>query len=185
MAGYLTGQLLIAMPQMDDTRFQNTVVLICQHDNSSAMGVILNQERDGLHLDELTEQVGIGTPRFNSDEPIYHGGPVEQSRGVVIHSSDHILPDSIIISADIALTTNIKILSEISNGIGPNQYIVALGHASWCEGQLEQELRENVWLTMPYDADLIFDNNSQDIWGACFNRLGISRGHLSASVGHA
>ena len=185
MSGYLTGQLLVAMPQMDDTRFQHTVLLVCQHDSASAMGVVLNQQRDGLMLDELTEQVGIGTPRFNRDEPIYYGGPVEQSRGIVIHSSDHILPDSIIISADMAMTSNIKILSEIANGLGPNQYIVALGHASWSAGQLDQELRDNVWLTMPYDADLIFANKSQDIWSACFSSLGIARSHLSARAGRA
>ena len=185
MSDYLTGQLLVAMPQMDDKRFQHTVLLVCQHDSESAMGVILNQHRANLQLDDLTEQVGIGTPRFNADEPIYYGGPIEETRGIVIHSSDHILPDSIIISRDMAMTSNIKILSEISNGIGPNQYIIALGHASWTAGQLDQELRDNAWLTMPYDADLIFDNKSDDIWGACFNSLGIARGHLSISAGHA
>ncbi len=185
MPGYLTGQLLIAMPQMDDSRFQHTVLLVCQHDSNSAMGVVLNQHRDGIMMDDLSEQVGIGTPRFNRDEPIYYGGPVEQSRGIVVHSSDHILPDSVIISADMAMTSNIKILSEIANGIGPTQFIIALGHASWTAGQLDQELRDNIWLTMPYDADLIFANKADDIWGECFSSLGIARGHLSISAGHA
>ena len=185
MSGYLTGQLLVAMPGMDDRRFEHTVILVCQHDNSSAMGVILNQERDGLHLDDLSKQIGIGVPRFHEGEPIYYGGPVEQSRGIVIHSSDHILPDSVIISSDMAMTSNIKILSEISNGVGPNQFIIALGHASWSAGQLDRELRDNIWLTMPYDGDLIFANSSSDIWSACFSSLGISRGHLSMTVGHA
>jgi putative transcriptional regulator len=185
MTGYLTGQLLIAMPQMDDTRFRHTVLLVCQHDSKSAMGVILNQRREGVELADLSKQLEMGTPRFNCHEPIYNGGPVEQTRGVVVHSGDHILPDSVIISPDMAMTSNIKILSEISDGIGPNQFIIALGHASWTAGQLDQELRDNIWLTMPYDADLIFSNSSDDIWGACFNSLGISRWNLSANAGHA
>jgi putative transcriptional regulator len=185
MSGYLTGQLLIAMPQMDDTRFRHTVLLVCQHDDKSAMGVILNLRRDNVQLGDLSEQLGIGVPRFNSDEPIYNGGPVEQTRGVVVHSSDHMLPDSVSITNDMAMTSNIKILSEIANGIGPNQFIIALGHASWSAGQLDRELRDNIWLTMPYDADLIFANRSDDIWGACFSSLGISRGHLSTNAGHA
>lgn len=185
MTAYLDGQLLVAMPQMDDKRFKQTVLLVCSHDADAAMGVVLNQQREDLYLKDLAEQVGIGTPRFNANIPIYRGGPVEQSRGIVIHSNEHMLPDSLPISHHMAMTSNIKILSEIAGGVGPNDYIIALGHASWTAGQLEQELHDNVWLTLPYEADLIFDNDSGDIWTSCFNRLGITAAHLSATAGHA
>ena len=185
MTAYLDGQLLVAMPQMDDKRFKETVILVCSHDGTSAMGVILNQKRKDLYLKDLAEQVGIGTPRFNTDIPIYNGGPVEQSRGIVIHSSEHMLPDSMDINRNMAMTSNIKILSEIAGGVGPEDFIIALGHASWTEGQLEQELHDNVWLTLPYEPELIFDNHADDIWASCFNHLGIATAHLSATAGHA
>ncbi|MCE2516288.1 MAG: YqgE/AlgH family protein [Alphaproteobacteria bacterium] len=185
MPGFLNGQLLIAMPQMDDKRFQNTVLLICSHDSTQAMGVVLNQRHNDLELSELAQQVGIGEPRFNANEPIHIGGPVEPSRGIVVHSSEHVLPDTTPINHDMAMTANIKVLSEIINGVGPNDFIIALGHASWTAGQLEKELRDNIWLTMPYESDLIFDHSPEEIWGACFTRLGISAGHLSTTAGHA
>ena len=109
MTAYLDGQLLVAMPQMDDKRFKQTVLLVCSHDADAAMGVVLNQQREDLYLKDLAEQVGIGTPRFNANIPIYRGGPVEQSRGIVIHSNEHMLPDSLPISHHMAMTSNIKI----------------------------------------------------------------------------
>lgn len=185
MADFLNGQLLIAMPQMDDHRFHNTVVLICSHDSDQAMGVVLNQRCDDLTLANLTEQIGIGLPRFHGDEPVYIGGPVEPSRGIVVHSSDHVLPDTTTINHDMAMTFNIKVLSEIANGVGPNKFLITLGHARWGPQQLDQELRNNLWLTMPYEADLIFEFSPEQIWGACLARLGISAAHLSTSAGHA
>jgi putative transcriptional regulator len=185
MSAFLTGQLLVAMPQMDDKRFRHTVLLICSHDENAAMGVIVNQPREDLHLSDLAEQLGIGTPRFNALDPIYNGGPMEQSRGIVIHSSEHMLPDSLTITPDMGMTSNIKILSEIANGYGPSDYLIALGHASWTGGQLERELHDNVWLTMPYEADLVFDQQVNEIWSSCFSRLGIATAHLSPVAGNA
>ena len=185
MSAFLTGQLLVAMPQMDDKRFRQTVLLICSHDENAAMGVIVNQPREDLHLSDLAEQLGIGTPRFNALDPIYNGGPMEQSRGIVIHSSEHMLPDSLTITPEMGMTSNIKILSEIANGYGPSDYLIALGHASWTSGQLERELHDNVWLTMPYEADLVFDQQVNEIWSSCFSRLGIATAHLSPVAGNA
>ena len=185
MAHYLTGQFLIAMPQMDDPRFRNTVIFMCNHDDDSAMGVVINQAMDGLYLDSLAEQVGIGTPRFWGDTPVYNGGPVEQSRGLVIHSSDHVLPDSININDHMAMTSNIKIISEIANGYGPQEFLVTLGHASWTAGQLEHEIKNNVWLTLPFQHDLIFNDNIDTIWAGCYTRLGIPTAQISTTYGHA
>ena len=185
MANYLAGQMLIAMPQMDDKRFRNSVILICSHDSDAAMGLIINQPMDGLYLDELAEQIGIGTPRFCGDVPIFNGGPVEQSRGMVLHSSEHVLPDTITINDRMAMTSNIKIIAEIGNGHGPTDFIVALGHASWSAGQLEDELRSNVWLTMPFQEDLIFGEPMGGIWSSCYSRMGISTAHISPFSGNA
>ena len=185
MAHYLTGQFLIAMPQMDDSRFRNAVIFMCSHDDDAAMGVVINQAMDGLYLDSLAEQIGIGTPRFWGETPVFNGGPVEPSRGLVIHSSEHVLPDSITISDRMAMTSNIKIINEIANGHGPQDFLVTLGHASWTAGQLEQEIRNNVWLTMPFQRDLLFSDKIDTIWPSCYSRLGISAAHISPFYGHA
>ncbi|MGC6484520.1 MAG: YqgE/AlgH family protein [Candidatus Puniceispirillales bacterium] len=185
MAHFLTGQFLIAMPQMDDPRFSNTVIFICSHDEDAAMGVVINQAMEDLYLDSLAEQIGIGTPRFWGDTPVFNGGPMEQSRGLVIHSSDHMLPDSITINDRMAMTSNIKIINEIANGYGPQDFIVALGHASWTSGQLEREIRNNVWLTLPFQQDLIFNDRIDQTWMNCFSRLGISTSQMSPYYGHA
>ena len=185
MANYLTGQFLIAMPQMDDSRFRNAVIFMCSHDENAAMGVVINHTIDGLHLDGLAEQIGIGTPRFQGETPVFNGGPVEQSRGMVIHSSEHVLPDSISITNRMAMTSNIKIINEIANGHGPRDFLVILGHASWSGGQLEKEIRNNVWLTMPFQRDLLFSDKADTIWHSCYARLGISALHISPVCGHA
>lgn len=185
MANSLAGQMLIAMPQMDDSRFRNTVLLICQHDKKSAMGLVINRTMDNLQLNQMAEQIGVGTPRFFGDTPIRYGGPVEQSRGMVLHSADHVLPGSITINDRIAMTSNIKIISEISNGCGPADFIITLGHASWSAGQLERELRGNVWLTMPYEEDIIFGQEMETTWNSCFNRLGVSAANISPYSGTA
>ena len=185
MTSFLNGQLLIAMPQMDDERFQHSVVLVCSHDEKQAMGVVVNKRHQKLRLADVAEQIGIGTPRFYADHPIYNGGPMETSRGIVVHSAEHILPDTTMINNEMAMTSNIKVLSEIANGVGPDEFIITLGHASWTAGQLEQELMDNVWLTMPYEPDLIFDQDADAIWGACFTHLGISMVHMSGTAGHA
>ena len=185
MTNFLAGQMLIAMPQMDDARFRNTVLLICQHDQSSAMGLVINRPMDNLHLNQMAEQIGVGTPRFFGDTPIYNGGPVEQSRGMVLHSSEHVLPGSITINERIAMTSNIKIISEISNGCGPAEFIITLGHASWSAGQLERELRGNIWLTMPFEKDIIFGEEMESTWNSCFNRLGASAASVSPYCGNA
>jgi putative transcriptional regulator len=181
----LLGQLLIASPQMDDPRFVNAVILICHHDETSAMGLIINHKADGMDLDELSKQLGTGTPRFGGDTPVHYGGPVEPSRGMVLHSSDHVLPETVMVSNEVAMTANIRIISEITNGYGPSEFIIALGHASWAAGQLENELKSNAWIIMPYAHDLVFSCLNRDQWQDCYSRLGIATEHMSSSVGHA
>ena len=182
----LTGQLLIATPQMADSRFANAVIVICRHDASSTMGLIINKKaKSGLTLQELVEQLKLGEPQVAGDTPIYQGGPVEVTRGMVLHSSDHLLTDSVMLGNEVAMTANIRIISEIINGGGPAEYIITLGHASWAEGQLENELKSNSWLTMPYVHDLVFHCLNRNQWQDCYTHLGIATEHMPASVGHA
>jgi len=181
----LQGQLLIASPHIDDSRFQRSVIMMCQHDQSSAMGVVINQRSAELDIAQLCETLEIGTPRFHGDQPIHIGGPVDGSRGFVLHSQDHMQPESVSVTHEIGLTSSINILRDITNGIGPVHSIISLGYAGWHAGQLEQELSANIWLNLPASSDLLFKVETEDLWDQAYAILGIDPAHYASAAGTA
>ena len=181
----LQGQLLIASPHIDDSRFQRSVIMMCQHDQSSAMGVVINHRSDQLDIAQLCETLEIGTPRFHGDQPIHIGGPVDGSRGFVLHSQDHMQPESVAVTHEIGLTSSVNILRDITNGIGPVHSIISLGYAGWHAGQLEQELSENIWLNLPASSDLLFKVETEDLWDKAYATLGIDPAHYASAAGTA
>lgn len=176
---------MIAAPQMLDERFKKAVILICQHDNESAMGFVINHPSNQLNLGALYETLDIGTPRFCAEQPIFIGGPVDGNRGFVVHSQDHMLPESSPITHEIGLTSSIHILKDISNGTGPVHSIISLGCAGWGAGQLDAEIAANAWLTLPASHDLVFDCNADDVWGESYATLGINPAHYANMAGNA
>ena len=181
----LQGQLLLASPHIGDERFEKSVILMCHHDSSSAMGLIINKRTSSLNLGDLYEKLDIGAPRFCAGNPVHIGGPVDSNRGFVLHSQDHMLPDSIQVTHDIGLTASIDILRDITEGIGPAQSIVSLGCAGWGAGQLDQEISENVWLNLPASAPLVFDYDRDTLWKQGFATLGIDPGFFAGTAGSA
>ncbi|MGB2015864.1 MAG: YqgE/AlgH family protein [Candidatus Puniceispirillum sp.] len=181
----LQGHLLIAAPQMLDPRFKKAVILMCQHDSKSAMGFVINQQSDQLNLGSLYETLEIGTPRFCADQPVFIGGPVDANRGFVVHSQDHMLPESNPITHEIGLTTSLHILEDISNGTGPSRSIISLGYAGWGGGQLEAEIAASAWLTLPASHELVFDCDTDDIWDETYAELGINPAHFNDTAGNA
>ncbi len=181
----LKGHLLIAHPKITDGRFFHAVIVICQHDDNSTMGVVINHRAARINLGKLYETLDIGAPRFCADQPVHIGGPVESNRGFVLHSQDHMLPESISITNEIGLTSSIEILREITNGTGPTHSIVSLGCAGWHAGQLENELSANVWLLLPATSDLVFRDGIHDIWNDAYKILGIKPVHLVSDTGNA
>ena len=181
----LQGQLLLASPHIGDERFEKSVILMCHHDSSSAMGLIINKRTSSLNLGDLYEKLDIGAPRFCAGNPVHIGGPVDSNRGFVLHSQDHMLPDSIQVTHDIGLTASIDILRDITEGIGPAQSIVSLGCAGWGAGQLDQEISENVWLNLPASAPLVFDYGRDTLWEQGFATLGIDPGFFAGTAGSA
>ena len=184
-AASLKGQLLIASPHIGDSRFQHSVIMMCHHDQSAAMGVIINQQSAQLDLRHLCETLEIGAPRFHGNQPIYIGGPVEGGRGFVLHSQDHMRPESAAVTYDIGLTSSLNILEDIANGIGPVHSIISLGYAGWHAGQIEQELSANIWLNLPASSNLLFNVETHNLWDEAYATLGIDPAHYASGVGTA
>jgi putative transcriptional regulator len=184
-AGYLTGQFLIAMPQMSDTRFQRSVVYVCAHTAEGAMGLIVNKVLDSLTIPELMTHLGVSTDDTVKPERVHFGGPVETSRGFVLHSCDYVEAGTLVIGHDLALTATVEILRALARGEGPQQRLVALGYADWGPGQLDSELQANAWLHGPAAEAIVFDGANDSKWERAMRQLGIDVSMLSSESGHA
>jgi putative transcriptional regulator len=129
--GYLTGQLLIAMPNMQDVRFERSVIYLCVHNADGAMGLVINQIADELSFPDLLEQLGIESVGAEAGFPIHVGGPVESGRGFVLHTSDYAQGSTIQVNESVSLTATVDILKDIAEGCGPRRALLALGYAGW------------------------------------------------------
>jgi putative transcriptional regulator len=183
--GYLTGQLLIAMPNMQDPRFHKTVVFVCVHNEDGAMGIILNRLVSGMSFNEIIKQLDLGATITAKDRPLHFGGPVEGGRGFVLHSLDYSNKETLKVNDTIGLTATLDILKDMAEDNGPKQAILSLGYAGWSPNQLETELRHNGWLTVAADTTLVFDARLDKKWDAAFAKLGISPEMLSSDGGSA
>jgi putative transcriptional regulator len=190
--GYLDGQLLIAMPSMTDPRFHRAVIYMCAHSAEGAMGLVINQRAPNITLRKLLEQLEImpegarSNPIRVSSMAVHMGGPVETTRGFVLHSSDYFTADSTLpITEGVCLTATIDILKAIAKGSGPDKAILALGYAGWAPGQLEHEIQANGWLNCPADPDIIFNNDLESKYGRALGSLGIDPSRLVGVSGRA
>lgn len=185
----LTGSCLVAMPGMDDPTFMRAVVYMCLHNDEQAMGLRLNAPIPNLSAHELFRQLGLATDEdesFEGDLRLVNGGPVEPERGFVLHTPDYFLTEaSARLDADVALTSTRTVLEDLAHGGGPKSSILALGYAAWGPGQLENELKHNIWLTVTPDLDLIFRTPPEKMWQKAITRLGFTPDHLSGQAGHA
>ena len=180
----LAGKLLLAMPDMPDRRFGRSVVAICIHDESGALGIALGEPVEGLGLHELLESFDI-IPAGIADVPILAGGPMEPRRGFVLHGTDWQTEDSVVIAEDLALTGSLEVLRAIGAGRGPQHYLVALGYAGWAPGQLEGELTRPGWFLSAASPRRLFDVAPEGRWAAAFAIDGIDPAMLAISSGEA
>ena len=183
--GYLAGQLLIAMPQMLDPRFQRTVIYMCAHSADGAMGLVINKPMDSLSFPDLLQQLEIEPKGIGAPMPIYFGGPVETGRGFVLHSADYVEDATLVIGGNVALTANIDIVRAIASGKGPNRKLLALGYAGWGPGQLDQEIQANGWLSVLSDDNIVFGADNPAKWSAALGKLGVDIEKLSGFAGRA
>lgn len=182
--GSLLDHFLIAMPSLNDSSFAHTVTYICEHSEKGAMGVIINSSTS-MQLHEIFSQMDLDCVSNLGEQLVMAGGPVQPERGFVLHSSDTQWQSTIQVSADLSLTSSRDIIVALSQGRGPKDCLVALGYAGWGEGQLEQEVAENSWITVPANKDIIFNTPCEDRWTAAAQVLGIDVTLISSTVGHA
>ena len=185
----LINNFLIAMPNLEDPEFFHTVSYICNHDENGAMGVTLNRQLD-VGLGDLLDHLEMPTddPEIASI-PVFAGGPVQADRGFVLHktqkTSDTEWDVSMTVSDSISLTMSQDIIEAIALNEGPQQFVIMLGYAGWSEGQLEQELLSNAWLSGQANEEVIFDTPVEQKWDKAAKLLGVELGLLSTDIGHA
>ncbi len=183
--GSLAGQLLVAMPQMRDTRFERTVIYLCAHNQDGALGLIVNKPFKRLSFEDLLEQLEIETSPRARQIRVLAGGPVEAGRGFVLHSDDYLREDSLKVEGGFALTATIEILKAIAQGDGPQRSLLALGYSGWGPGQLEREITENGWLNVPANPSIVFDADLASKWERALAVLKLTPSTLSGFSGRA
>jgi putative transcriptional regulator len=182
----LTGQLLIAMPQMLDPRFARSVVYVCVHsEGEGAMGLVVNKPVASLTMDELFTHLKLEPTALGPSRPVNFGGPVEPGRGFVLHTADYREDATLVIGDGFAVTATLDILRAIGKGEGPQRCLLALGYAGWAPGQLDAEMQANGWLSVTADSDLVFDIDFDAKWQRALGKLGIDLTLLSTEAGHA
>jgi len=182
----LCGKLLIAMPGMGDPRFDRSVIYLCAHSPEGSMGLIVNKPAPGVTLKDLLTQLKIPQSQESRDVSVHFGGPVENGRGFVLHSAEYVANESTLkVDDQFGMTETLDVLSDMAQGSGPNQRILALGYSGWGPGQLDGEIHRNGWLTCDASPEIVFGKDDDAKWVAALNSMGIDPLLLSAEAGHA
>ncbi len=183
--GYLAGQLLVATPVIDSGCFQKSVIYIFNHSADGAMGLIINQPLELVNYSALLEGMNLPKDAPAREIPVFFGGPVERARGFVIHSTDYFREFSLARSPEVAVTASSSILTDIVGGEGPKHAALVVGYAGWSAGQLEAEIEQNSWISVPATEALVFGTENELKWATASKSLGIDMAFYSTAVGHA
>lgn len=182
----LQNHFLISMPHLLEDSFHRSVVLICKHDESGSLGIVINRLSNHI-LDDIFNQLSLQptSDRFRNTG-VYEGGPVSPEVGLILHNDTETnWESSMAVSEQLILTNSIDILASMAQGTGPENMIMSLGYAGWGPGQLEHEISSNAWLTTPADHNILFSKNNETKWPSSAALLGIDIGLLSSQAGHA
>ena len=183
----LQGQFLLAMPSMGDPRFLRSVVYMVAHDSEGAMGFIINKRAEGLSLGDILKDMPETVAKTGLiNLPVYVGGPVQNDRGFVLHTSDYEKTHNTLSQElPIALTQSADVLVDAAHGRGPEKMRLFLGYAGWGPGQIEGELQDNAWLVCDANIADIFTSQSDDLYEKCVAAMGINLALLSNEGGEA
>jgi putative transcriptional regulator len=181
----LTHHFLIAMPAMQEGVFAGTLTYLCEHNENGALGIVVNRPMS-LTMGEMFDQLNIPLHHPSLGKtPVYFGGPVQTERGFVLHDTPANWESTLCINDKLALTTSKDILAAMGTGLGPRNVIVTLGYSGWDQGQLEHEITENIWLTVPASEHILFDLPPEERLPAAMELLGVSYASLVEDAGHA
>ncbi|HET8806903.1 MAG TPA: YqgE/AlgH family protein [Methylophaga sp.] len=185
MTSFFKNHFLVAMPSLIDSFFYHSVIYLCEHDENGAMGIIINRPTR-IKLSELLGHLHIDNNNdWVQNRTVLFGGPVKKDQGMVLHDGGAHWKSTMTVADDLFLTTSSDILSVLGSSQGPQNALITLGYAGWGEGQLEQELAENSWLTVPASSGLLFDTPAEQRWEASAKLLGIDIHLMSNNAGHA
>jgi putative transcriptional regulator len=182
----LKNHFLLAMPHMDEANFAGSLVYLCDHDDNGSMGVIANRPLD-ITLDALFEQLELGgSQSLHRNAPVYYGGPMHKDRGFILHRGNSDDWDSSVqVTDELTLTTSMDILQALASNEGPERFIVCLGCAGWDVGQLEDEIKDNAWLTIEGESSVLFETPPAERMTAAAGILGIDLNLMTPDAGHA
>lgn len=181
----LSHHFLIAMPAMTDPIFAKSLTYVCEHNEQGALGIVVNRPIS-LNLGELFAQIKIPLlPTELEELPIHFGGPVQTDRGFVLHVPAGEWQSTLVVKDRVGMTTSKDILEAVGQGKGPHNILVTLGYAGWSQGQLEHELSQNAWLSVPATEEILFDMPAEERLAAAMALLGVDYASLSADSGHA
>lgn len=188
----LEGQMLVAMPDMADERFAKSVILLVGHNDDGAMGLVVNQRITEMRFADILDELDLGDPdaviRLPDtirERPVMRGGPVEKGRGFVLHSADYKSGNTYAVADGVCLTATLDILRAMAFGPAPKSALFALGCCGWGAGQLESEISNNGWLTVPFTHDLVFETPVEQRYEAALASMHASLANLSTDAGHA
>jgi putative transcriptional regulator len=167
---FLTGQFLVATPEMGDPRFRETVILMVRHSKDGAMGLIINRPAGDQKLSRILQDLGDSGEGVTGNLPLYLGGPVQPELGFILHTTDYRRAGIIDVNGTVAVTATKEIIRDIAAGSGPKKFMLIFGYAGWGPGQLEGELKRNSWYTTPFDLPLIFDTERDRVWERAVER---------------
>lgn len=182
---YFNNRFIMAMPTLMDPNFFRTVIYICEHNESGAIGIVVNRPLTVTLADVLSQMNITSTDEHVNAFPVLFGGPIHQERGFVIHSPVGDWRSSVVTSNDIAVTTSQDVLEAIAEKKGPENYIISLGYSNWQAGQLEAEIASNYWLCCPVNKDILFHTPFTERWVATAASIGVDVNKLSTDTGHA
>ena len=160
----LTGRLLVALPNMKDPRFSESVIYIVKHDREGTFGLVINRVLTSAPIEEVLAGFGVDEKGGKGEIAIHYGGPVSPRQGFVLHSDDIVRENSTKVNNGLAITSDPTIIRDIALGKGPRQFLLIVGYAGWAPGQLEGELQAKAWFSIPADKEIIFSKQTEKKW---------------------
>jgi len=184
---YLKGNILCALPQLNDGFFSKSIIYLTHHNKDGAVGIVLNYKVMSIKGADLFRKLNIKSAEYNLDMdfPFHIGGPLNQNNGFILHSNDYNTTNTLNVSKKVKLTCSTEIINDIANNKGPKSFFISLGYSGWGPGQLEQELKDNSWINISEELDLVFNTNSEQKWRKAIKKTGIDFTKFSTFSGNA